>query len=244
MASTTYRHKRLEPTQVDTRRVVPGSPTIGTEGLYEYLDETVDSANKSDLDAGLLDEGFAYDSTSPATTPATQCLENLPFGDLTAKTILVNADLVLIEDSEASGAKKKVQVGNLPGAQFGQNYYQISKGADESVTGTTWTQYLRLVLPPSFEAGTYKIQWWMFMSQNSITYAMRGRVQLDDTTELYASTIKPMTTAVDKDTPMSGFSTVELTAGYHTIDIDYNSSNATPVAHMLAGQIEVWRTGA
>jgi hypothetical protein len=38
---------------------------------------------------------------------------------LTEKTIPIDADLVIIEDSAASNAKKKVQVGNLPGGGGG-----------------------------------------------------------------------------------------------------------------------------
>ncbi len=41
---------------------------------------------------------------------------------LAEKAVPVNADLILIEDSAAANAKKKVQVGNLPGGGGGLGY--------------------------------------------------------------------------------------------------------------------------
>lgn len=62
-------------------------------------------------------------------------------GDLTEKATPVDADLVLIEDSEASGVYKKAQLGNLPGGGGGGNGATTEfKAADESVASSTTLQ--------------------------------------------------------------------------------------------------------
>jgi hypothetical protein len=67
---------------------------------------------------------------------------------VTEKTILVDADLVLIEDSAGGNVKRKAQVGNLPGGGGGggvgsgntTNIQIVTKAADESVTSSTTLQ--------------------------------------------------------------------------------------------------------
>ena len=54
---------------------------------------------------------------------------------ITEKTTPVNADLLLIEDSAASNAKKRVQIGNLPSAFAGQQVYYVGKHGSDSNDG-------------------------------------------------------------------------------------------------------------
>ena len=61
------------------------------------------------------------------------------FASFTEKTLSASADLILIEDSAASGAKKKVQIGNFPLAVLGYNYIKVSDVKSQGTDGGTFT---------------------------------------------------------------------------------------------------------
>ena len=241
MVSTTYRYRKLEPKQGDLRLHVPGSPIVYINEPYTYCDQTVDSANKTDLDEAMLQNGWAYVSTSPTTTPMTESIENMPIQTFTEKTNPVNADRFIIEDSADGYAKKLMTNGGVKGASFGQFYYKTESTGTSSATGTSWTQYLSLSLPSTIPAGAYRIHSWAFLGQNSKTYAIKTQIQIDNTTTLHTMTVKPIESSSSQTNMMSCTRVVNLTAGAHTIDLDYSSANATPTVYALSGAIEAWR---
>lgn len=92
-------------------------------GMQPLIDEFVQVAKRTGNAAGpslaahLSSAGFPVgDATDPAALHTDVADE---FDALAEKAVLVDADLVVIEDSEAGGAKKKVQVVNLPGGGGG-----------------------------------------------------------------------------------------------------------------------------
>lgn len=171
---------------------------------------------------------------------------------ITEKTTPVSADLLVIEDSAASNAKKRVQIGNLPSSGvFGTEYHYEEKTTLQTVVGTTaWVKYMDLVTG-SVPAGTYRIG-WMYVWKYSVTdddfYA---RLQVDNTTYL----INPGGADGDerahvqeaKDSSdaqrfvSSGFRHITLTAGSHDIDLDFGCDDTVDTAYMYHGQIEFWR---
>lgn len=86
----------------------------GAEGLYRIEDDEI----KAVISSGGGTDSNAIHGNTPSEISA-----------ITEKTTPVSADLLLIEDSAASNAKKKVQIGNLPASGASVN----------AQTGTTYT---------------------------------------------------------------------------------------------------------
>jgi hypothetical protein len=63
---------------------------------------------------------------------------------ITEKTVPVAADLLVIEDSAASNAKKRLQVGNLPNTNLFKQSAMTEVAADLSTTSSTWADLLTL----------------------------------------------------------------------------------------------------
>ena len=84
------------------------------------------TAGATTLDAGWVADGA--DATAIHDDTAGE------IGAVTEKGAPVSADLLLIEDSEAAGAKKRVQAGNLPVATHASTHQ--NGGADEVATAT------------------------------------------------------------------------------------------------------------
>lgn len=123
---------------------------------------------------------------------------------------------------------------------FGTEAQQGSKAAAESVTGTTWTQYYRFATS-SLPAGTYRIAFWYQWNQNSVANSFEGRVQVDDTTQIFTHVQEPQDPAATQRNTTHAFAYVTLTAGSHNIDIDYRAGSAATTARMLEAAIEIWR---
>lgn len=67
-----YRYRFIGPSQAEIQQQVPGSPTLANLAPAIYLDVTVASASKADLDDVMLQMGYTFDSTDPVATPAQQ----------------------------------------------------------------------------------------------------------------------------------------------------------------------------
>lgn len=97
---------------------------------------------------------------------------------VTEKTEPVNADLVLIEDSEDSNSKKRVQLGNLPGGGGGGGgrSYATSPGDKPPDTPNA--------LDDEFEGATFDTTKWTWRNQGGASAAVsNGRVLLTGTSQ-------------------------------------------------------------
>jgi hypothetical protein len=169
----------------------------------------------------------------------------LDFATFTEKVTPVSADILLIEDSAASGAKKKVQVGNLPGGGtppvFGTEFQQSSKDGTESSTGPGWKQYHRFTTA-SLPAGTYRIGFWYQFAHSSTSNNFESRIQVDDTTEILTHTQEVKDSNSAQRNTVAGFDYVTfLSSGTHNIDVDYRAGSAATTAYMHHVGLEIWR---
>ena len=96
MANVTYRFRATGPQVSDLSKEVPGTVTFSAAG-YLYVDVTVDSTLQQDLTDAMAVRGWAFDSSSPSTTPAQQAASNgsdainfLSAGTLVAKQPSLN----------------------------------------------------------------------------------------------------------------------------------------------------------
>jgi hypothetical protein len=145
----------------------------------------------------------------------------------TEKTTPIAADLVLIEDSAATNAKKKVQLGNIPGTTAWED---MQYAEDETVTATTSTTYvdsasptgnrkLRLTFTPPV-AGDYIIDIMVLVTSTATNRYPSVRCQLDDTTDILPEITRSIVNAGEY-VDIKGFKKVTLTATAHNIDIDF-----------------------
>lgn len=118
-----YRYQLNLFDAADAAKKVPGSLTAGASAPPIYKDITAPSNSKADLDEYMASKGFAFVSTDPVNTPAQQqasdsnTVHTNVAGELAAITLKatpVSNDILLIEDSAASNAKKRITVGSLP----------------------------------------------------------------------------------------------------------------------------------
>lgn len=151
------------------------------------------------------------------------------------KVTPVDDDVLVLEDSAASFAKKKVKVSNLLGGSvFGTEYEDDASEGESTTTNTGYTNKLTFTTA-SVPAGNYLIQWnWEIKTSNSAK-AVTARIELDDTTELTEDNSK-----LDVFDATGGFIVVPLTAATHQLDIDFKVvSGAT--ATIRRARVILWR---
>ena len=121
------------------------------------------------------------------------------------------------------------------------NFQQAESLAESSTTSLTYIQKLRLTTT-SLPAGDYMVQWSFEYSQQSNTEACESRIQVDDTTILGEYAGAPnISYAQGGYYPAGGFAITTLTAGIHTIDVDYASSASNKSAYIKNVRLSIWR---
>lgn len=125
----------------------------------------------------------------------------------------------------------------LPAPVFGQ-YYTYAESLELSSNDTvTYVEKLKLTTP-AVVGGTYRAGVSFEISGLSPNKAIAYRVQLDDTIDLL----------IDEDLVSENLTTIAvgvgdlvLTAGVHTIDIDYRRVDVGGTAYIKNAQLEIWR---
>lgn len=193
-------------------------------------------------------------SGSASPTHKWQTFSDGEIAGYTEKTTPVNADWLVLESVADANAKRKVQVGNLPGGGgggvFGSEYHYFESLAQSNTTtqDPSWTQKLKGttgVLP----AGTYRIVWSCAAGLNKDLGGKATDVQLelDDTTQLGkgAGKLKFLGAGRDSNIPeaMGGIAQVVFgTAGTHDLDIDFRISTASAgTAYIEDVRVELYR---
>jgi hypothetical protein len=138
----------------------------------------------------------------------------------TQKTTPVTADKILVEDSEASNAKKWMQIGDVL-TQW-RNFRDAEDDTLSATTSTDWQQKLRLTTDSGFKAGKYRIAFQCSWYGTNLSSQWRGQIEIDDATQVIYREIEPNDTSTSLRNTASGFAIVDLTAGQHTVDLDYS----------------------
>lgn len=156
---------------------------------------------------------------------------------VTEKAAPVAADLILIEDSAAANAKKRVQLANLPASSvFGSNYVSTAAGATATTTGEN-TVRISLVVPAF--TGMYIIYWTATLDANNKEYVVslynstdaaevdRARNKTGDSNYLWVE---------------SGFFRVTMTGASKTFQLRWgNKPGATDTIGIRRARLAGWR---
>jgi hypothetical protein len=150
----------------------------------------------------------------------------------------LSMDYVAIYDT--SGAITRKALLNNINNVFGTEYqYAESLGPN---TNSTITNVLKLRLTTaSIPAGNYRISWiynWFYGSTNA---NFNGEVRVDSITVILTHVEEPKDMANTQRQLVSGFKTMALTSGVHTIDLNFRSGTAGTVATILNAALEIFR---
>jgi hypothetical protein len=163
------------------------------------------------------------------------------FNVFTTKTTPVSNDLLLIEDSAASNAKKKVTLGSIVSGItpiFGSVAISVFSEAESTTTSSGYQEKLSLS-SADFTQGTYRVGWYAEVRCNSGTSDTLFRVQSDNTATLAEQNLEPQETS--NYLAVSGFQYINLTAGSHFIDIDYRSETSGVTSYIRRARLEIWK---
>ena len=215
-------------------RTPTGHASSHQNGGADEIATATPTANSIPKTAGstTLDAGWVADGSDGT---AIHDNVNGEVNAITEKVTPVDDDVLILEDSAASYAKKKVKISSLPGGSvFGTEYESAVSEGESTTTSLTYVPKLSHTTP-TLPAGDYLIQWnWEIKTTNGAK-AVLARVELDDTTELAED--GSLLTIFDET---SGFAVVTLTNATHQIDIDFKVvSGAT--ATLRRARLTIWR---
>jgi hypothetical protein len=164
------------------------------------------------------------------------------FTRVAEKTVVADADKVLIEDSAASGAKKYVQVSNLKPV-FGQEFENDYTATQFSHTGdTNWTQAHRFTTA-SKPIGTYRVGISFEYVTDNDEKCCFFRAQVDDSTDIFNHFTEDRGKQTDGQwRSISGFHYITFgSATTHTVDIDVQLDGAGDTIYVRNRKVEIWR---
>ena len=116
----------------------------------------------------------------------------------------------------------------------------------QSTGSTIYQQALRLNTG-AISAGNYRVGWYYIWSHDDIATDFLARVQLDVGTTIGIHQQEPSDAGgagpggTDQRFVTSGFAYRSLTAGAHTVDIEYATSRAGQTSSIYEARIELWQ---
>lgn len=141
----------------------------------------------------------------------------------------------------ATGVQGNTGVQGITGIQSFPQYISNAESLAQSTTTSSTFQQKVTISTGSIAAGTYRVGWsfeWGYSAGNN---DFQARVQVDNTTTLLSHRTEPQDTGADQQHGVGGFGYVTLTAGTHTIDLDYASSDNSSTARIWNARLEIWR---
>jgi hypothetical protein len=151
----------------------------------------------------------------------------------------VSADLLVIEDSAASNAKKKVQIGNFPCSVFGRDYQAAA--SDSRVTTTSDVFQTKTTLTTAALTGTYRIGWTAVIDSSTLSSNVEAQLYNNTDDSIVGALIVWRGTINQERACVGGFAEIVFTGDAKTFYIQYRSVNGTITAAIAAAKIELWR---
>jgi hypothetical protein len=159
---------------------------------------------------------------------------------MTEKVTPVSADLVVIEDSAAGNAKKKVQIGNLPSTigNFGKDHQSAASEGSSTTTSSTYQD--KVSLTTGALTGTYLVSFSHEATPQTANKRVQSRLyNSTDAAELCFDDHRPVLANLFKIT--SGFATVVFSGVAKTFKIQYASQDNSTTVEIRRARIELWR---
>lgn len=120
------------------------------------------------------------------------------------------------------------------------DFYQDAEDLTQSVNNTVNFQEKVKLTTPNVIAGDYRVGWSYTWGHSSTANDFRAQIDQDDGTILYNHQQEPKDNAATQQQPGGGFAQITLTAGIHTFDLDFATSNAPNEARIAQARLEFW----
>jgi len=121
-----------------------------------------------------------------------------------------------------------------------EELFETSSETLQQTTNNAYQQKVRLTLT-GLVGGKYRISWYYEWQYNNRSNDFRGQVQIDDTTTIMEHQWEPKDAGSDQWHPASGFKYENLSAGNHTVDLDWCCSNLGDTASIRRARLEIWK---
>lgn len=138
--------------------------------------------------------------------------------------------------SDAGGGITNITIPGGAGDVFGEEFDEAYDDAEETTTSTNYLEKLKLSLT-SVPAGDYRIGAYCEGSMKTQAARIKIRVQVDDTDIIF----EQETGYQDDWTSYCGFSYYTFSAGNHSIDLDFATTNGNIPVYIRKAKIEIWR---
>ncbi len=121
------------------------------------------------------------------------------------------------------------------------DFYAVSESLGQSINDTlAFVQKVRLTTP-AVDAGDYRIGWSFTWGNESTSDDTIVQIEEDDTTVLWTMQAEAKDGGTDQQAPAGGFAETTLTAGIHTFDMDFRTSDAGEEARIAQARLEFWK---
>lgn len=127
------------------------------------------------------------------------------------------------------------------GGIFGTRYSFVSDNTASSTGSNTYQTALTLTTPVLPE-GNYNVTFFYNWGYNSTGRDFMGQLIVDDTTVIMEHRQEPKDPGTDQRHVASGNIPITLTAGVHTIKLQYKCQNSGDNARIRNKSIQIWRT--
>lgn len=225
----------------------PGASAIGDSATEGTATSIARSDHKHSVTSGTpVDVGTANAAGSATTFARSDHVHaglTRGSGDInsfTSKASPVGDDVLIIEDSAASYAKKKTTISALSSVAsiFGADFQ--SAVADSRTTTTSNTYQDKLTLTTGALTGTYRVGWCADIDMggsNQIGWARLYNVT--DSTILGEQAHRPSSTTIHL--PVTGFAYVTFTGSAKTFRIQFRSASSGNTIGIEHANLEFWR---
>ena len=122
---------------------------------------------------------------------------------------------------------------------FGDFYTNAESLGQSSDGSGGFVQKVRLTTP-AVSAGDYRIGWNYTWGQENTGDDFIAEIDQDDGTILYRHQQEPKDGGTDQQNAAGGFAQTTLTAGVHTFDLDFQTSDAGNDARIVQARLEFW----
>jgi hypothetical protein len=231
---------RHNPGGIDA--IAIGLPTPIQVGDVQAAGGAASAANSAHVHAVGTGNPVAVGiANAPGASSAVPRLDHVhapvPFTLFPLKAVAIPADVVLIEDSAAAGAKKYVTVGGLK--VFGNDYVTAVAVARTTVATLAFADKVTMVTPAL--TGTYRVGWSAVVDTTNGNHDVSAR--LYDATGLAVIGVARRFRIAQTTSTLSvgGFAEVVFAGAAKTLKIQFNSPDDATVVGCQDARLEIWR---
>jgi hypothetical protein len=159
---------------------------------------------------------------------------------ITEKTVIANADVVVIEDTAAGNAKKRVQAINF--APFGRDYQSAHEVARTTTTAST--MQTKVSLTTTAVTGEYRVNWQCVLDASLANKDVEAQLYNSTDAAVAGTSRRFRVSATTSKIIATGFFDIDMLGVAKTLQLQYRSPDGSTTVGCQDAWIEFWREGA